>query len=418
MVGFYYKDGELWCDRVHVMEIVEEVGTPFYLYSYDLLKKNYDAYVEGFKKIQPIICYAYKANSNLAILKALKEWGAGADVLSKGELYKALRVGVPPQKIIFNGNGKREDEIEYAITNDILMINADSCEELSIIDRISAKVGKRTRVALRINPDIDPKTHPSIATGKKRSKFGIGIDTAKDGYRFAMGLENIEVIGVHVHIGSQITTISPFIESLRILIDLLIKLKEDGIDLKYINLGGGLGVVYLDETPPLPKDLAEAITPLFSNMETRLILEPGRSIVANAGALVTKVLYLKEEDEKRFIVCDGGMNDFIRPVLYGGYHKIIPLKEGGREIVADVVGPICEEGDFFARERSLPAPKVGDCLAILDTGAYGFVMASNYNSRPLPPEVMVIGEKYHYIRRPQNLHQMIENEIIPEELGQ
>lgn len=417
MTGFYKKDGELWCDGVPVMDIARGVGTPLYLYSYDLLKQNYNAYVEGFKEISPLICYAYKANSNIAILKALTHLGAGADVLSIGELFKAIKVGVPRERIVFNGNGKREDEIRFALMNEILMINIDLCEELLLVNRISGEIGKRARVALRINPNIDPKTHPSLSTALKESKFGIGINKAMDSYKFAASLSNIDVVGIHLHIGSQITEISPFIEALRVLVDLVMRLKEDGIEIKYINIGGGLGVRYLDETPPSPKELADAIIPLLSNIDAKLILEPGRSVVAKAGILVAKVLYIKEGDGKRFIVLDAGMNDFIRPILYGGYHKIVPIKDDAKEeIVGDIVGPICEEGDFFARDRKIPMVEVGDYLAIMDTGAYGFVMASNYNSRPLPPEVMVIGTRYYEIRRRQGLEEMMANELIPEEL--
>lgn len=417
MIGFRYQDGELWCDGLKIRGVTQEVGTPFYLYSHNLIKNNYEAYREGFKEFDPLICYACKANSNLAILKALTKLGAGADVLSKGELFKALKAGASPSKIVFNGNGKREDEIVYGLENDILMFNVDSKQELVLLNRLAGKMGIKARVALRINPDIDPETHPYIATALSKSKFGIGLSLAEDGYEFAATLSNIEVIGAHVHLGSQITKTSPYAECLEKLLDLLKKLKEKGIKLEYVNLGGGLGIIYLDETPPMPRNLAEALSPLFSKIGARLILEPGRSIVGKAGILVTKVLYVKEGEKKNFIVVDAGMNDFVRPTLYGGYHKIVPLAENkGEEILADVVGPICEEGDFLGRDRTLKRPQPGDYLAVLDTGAYGAVMRSNYNSRPILAEAMVISNECYVTRRAQSLEEMIDHEVIPETL--
>lgn len=416
MVGFYYQDNELLCDSLKVREIADEIETPFYLYSYNLIKSNYEAYLEGFGRLNPLLCYAYKANSNLAILKALTRLGAGADVLSKGELFKALKVGTPHSKIVFNGNGKKEDEIIYGLENDILMFNVDSTQELILLDRLANKMGTKARVALRINPDIDSKTHPSIATALSKSKFGMALSMAEEAYELARGLPNIEAIGVHVHLGSQITKVLPYVECLERILDLLDRLKKKGIELEYVNLGGGLGIVYSDETPPLPQELACALIPLLSGIKARLIIEPGRSIVGKAGILVTKVLYIKE-GRKNFIVVDAGMNDFLRPVLYGGYHRILPLvKDNGKEIQADIVGPLCEEGDFLGRDRTISRPGIGDYLSIMDTGAYGAVMSSNYNSRPFLVEVMVIGDRYYITRRAQQPEEMIDHEIIPEVL--
>ncbi|MBU0567639.1 diaminopimelate decarboxylase, partial [bacterium] len=305
----------------------------------------------------------------------------------------------------------------FGLDNEILMFNVDSKDELLLLNQLAKERGKKARVALRVNPDIDPGTHPKISTALAKSKFGIGLSLAKEGYKFALSLSNIEVVGIHAHIGSQITKIAPFIESLKKLVQLAKELKKEGIGLEYLNLGGGLGIAYLDETPPLPSDLAGAISPIFEESSLRLILEPGRSIVGKAGIMVTKVLYVKEGSQKNFIVVDAGMNDFIRPTLYGGYHRIIPVNhKEGEEITADVVGPICEEGDFLGRERKMVRPSPGDYLAVLDAGAYGCAMSSTYNSRLLPAEVMTYSNNYHLIRRRQSYEDLISLERIPEAL--
>ncbi len=417
MHGFYHQNGELWCEGLPVREIAEEIPTPFYLYSYRLIKNNYLAYKEGFREINPLICYACKANPNLAILKILANLGAGADVLSRGELLRALKAEIPTSKIVFNGNGKKKEEILYGLENDILMFNVDSRQELVLLNELAGKIGVKARIALRVNPDLDPQTHPYLATAFSKSKFGIDLKSAEDGYEFAVTLPHIEIIGVHVHLGSQITKVSPYVECLEKLLGFLVRLKEKGFNLEYVNLGGGLGIVYLDETPPMPQELAKALGPFFSQVEAKLIIEPGRSIVGKAGILVTKVLYLKEGGVKNFIVVDAGMNDFIRPTLYGGYHRITPLvqNEDG-EITADIVGPICEEGDFLGRDRTIPRPQPGDYLAVMDAGAYGAAMSSNYNSRPLLIEIMVVNDRSYIIRKGQSLEEMVNREIIPEVL--
>lgn len=416
-MGFKYIGNELTCDGITVSSIAKEVGTPFYLYSSNQIVENFKSYKKGFAALNPLICYACKANTNSAILKLLSNLGSGADILSYGELFKSLRAGIKPEKIVFNGNGKTKEELAFGLDNDILIFNVDSKDELLLLDQLAKERGKKARVALRVNPDVDPGTHPKISTALARSKFGIGLSLAKEGYRFALNLSNIEVVGIHAHIGSQITKIAPYVESLKKLVCLAEELKEEGIDLDYLNLGGGLGIVYLDETPPLPADLAKVISPIFEESSLRLILEPGRSIVGKAGILVARVLYIKEGEEKNFIVVDAGMNDFLRPTLYGGYHRVIPLKlEEGEKIVADVVGPICEEGDFLARERKIVRPSAGDYLAVLDAGAYGFAMSSTYNSRLLPAEVMVYSNNYHLIRHRQSYEDLISLERIPEVL--
>lgn len=416
-MGFKYLENELTCDEISISSIAKEVGTPFWLYSSNQIEENFKSYQQGFAKLDPLICYACKANTNLAVLKLLANLGSGADVLSYGELFKALKVGIQPEKIVFNGNGKTKEELIFGLDNDILMFNVDSKDELLLLNQLAYERGKKVRVALRVNPDIDPGTHPKISTALAKSKFGICLCLAKGGYKFAFSLSHIEVVGIHAHLGSQITKIAPYIESLKKMVQLTEELKKEGAELDYLNLGGGLGIVYLDETPPLPSDLASAITPIFEKSSLRLILEPGRSIVGKAGILVTKVLYVKEGSEKNFIVTDAGMNDFIRPTLYGGYHKIIPLNsKEGKEIKADVVGPICEEGDFLGRERKMVRPSVGDYLAVLDTGAYGCAMSSTYNSRLLPAEVLTYASAYHLIRHRQSYENLISLERIPEVL--
>ena len=416
-MGFKYVEDELTCDGIAVSSIAKEVGTPFYLYSSNQIVTNFKSYKEGFAALNPLICYACKANTNLAVLKLLANLGSGADILSYGELFKALAAGIQPDRIVFNGNGKTGEELIFGLDNEILMFNVDSKDELLLLNQLAKERGKKARVALRVNPDIDPGTHPKISTALAKSKFGIGLSLAKEGYKFALSLSNIEVVGIHAHIGSQITKIAPFIESLKKLVQLAKELKKEGIGLEYLNLGGGLGIAYLDETPPLPSDLAGAISPIFEESSLRLILEPGRSIVGKAGIMVTKVLYVKEGSQKNFIVVDAGMNDFIRPTLYGGYHQIIPVNhKEGEEITADVVGPICEEGDFLGRERKMVRPSPGDYLAVLDAGAYGCAMSSTYNSRLLPAEVMTYSNNYHLIRRRQSYEDLISLERIPEAL--
>ncbi|MBU1486989.1 diaminopimelate decarboxylase [bacterium] len=416
-MGFKYVGDELICDGIAISSIVREVDTPFYLYSSNQITENFNSYKEGFAALNPLICYACKANTNLAVLKLLANLGSGADILSYGELFKVLAAGIQPGRIVFNGNGKTKEELIFGLDNEILMFNVDSKDEILLLNQLAKERGKKARVALRVNPDIDPGTHPKISTALAKSKFGIGLSLAKEGYRFALSLSNIEVVGIHAHIGSQITKIAPFIESLKKLVQLAKELKNEGVGLEYLNLGGGLGIAYLDETPPLPSDLAGAISPIFEESSLRLILEPGRSIVGKAGIMVTKVLYVKEGSQKNFIVVDAGMNDFIRPTLYGGYHRIIPVnRKKGEEIAADVVGPICEEGDFLGRERKMVRPSPGDYLSVLDAGAYGCAMSSTYNSRLLPAEVMTYSNNYHLIRHRQSYEDLISLERIPEAL--
>jgi diaminopimelate decarboxylase len=426
MGHFSYRNGHLFCEEVSVEKVATEVGTPFYLYSHRTLLENYRSFHSGLGKISHLICYAFKANSNSTLCKILLNAGGGAEVASLGELRQALELGVPSTKIILNGNGKTIEEMELAIKSDILMINVDSFEELVLLNQIAGRLGKKARIALRINPEVEPHIHPYIATGVKKGKFGFELQRAVEGYKLAKKLENLEICGIHMHIGSQITKIEPFIKGLRKLVTISDKLKEMGIKLEYVNVGGGLGISYRNERPPTPASYARALIPLIKKIGAKGVFEPGRAIVGNTGILVTRVLYIKEMFSKKFIVVDAGMSDFIRPTLYNAYHEIKPVRVEGvtkgrwelekpsfwppstrKVMVADVVGPICESGDFFAKDRALPKVVAGDLLAIFCAGAYGFTMSSNYNFRLRPCEILVRKEKYNIIRKRETYQDLI-----------
>ncbi len=416
MKVFTYKDDNLYCEEVKIEEIAKEVGTPFYLYSQKSIIDNYRAFDEAFKEIDHLICYSYKANANLAICKTLKEEGAGADVVSGGELYKALKIGVEPKKIVFSGVGKTASEIKYALKEGILLLNVESIPELELTNKIAGKLKKKASIALRINPDIDPNTHPHISTGLAKSKFGIEISRAKEAYKKAEELKNIETIGIHMHIGSQITELEPFVDSLEKIVELIKELEKERIKLRYLDIGGGLGISYReDEKAPAPKEFAERLLPLIKELKCKIILEPGRAIVGNTGTLVTKVLYVKKTGRKNFVIVDAAMNDLIRPALYDAYHNIIPVKQftGHRSpITVDIVGPVCESGDYFAKKRELPEMKSGDLFTILDAGAYGFSMSFNYNARPKVAEVLVEKDKYRIIRKREDYEDLIRGEEV------
>ena len=416
MHDFHYQDKELYCEEVPVQRIVRDVGTPCYIYSYGTLTRHYRAYDQAFGSIPHIIAYAMKANSNLAILRALAKEGAGADIVSGGELYRALKAGVPAGKIVFAGVGKSRQEFQEALKSDILMFNVESSGEIRLINDVAGEMGLRARVALRVNPDIDPKTHPYISTGLKKSKFGIGADRALEEFALASALPHIDVVGVHTHIGSQLTELTPFIDALKKVLTLIETLQSHGTDIRYLNIGGGLGITYADENPPHPRDLAGALTPMLGDLKCRLIMEPGRSIVGNAGILVTRVLYNKETEAKRFVIVDAAMNDLLRPSLYEAHHEIQPVRQtpGSTEATVDVVGPICESGDFLAKDRKMVNPQAGDLLAVMSSGAYGFTMASNYNSRPRVAEVLVKDANMHVIRAREEYDDLVRGEIVPE----
>ncbi len=419
MHDFRYQHGELSCEEVPLSRIAKEVGTPCYVYSHAALIRQFRAFDGAFHNIPHVVAFAMKANSNLAILRLVAREGGGADIVSGGELYRALKAGIPPAKIVFAGVGKSREEIRFALESDVLMFNVESSAELRAIDEVAAEMGRKARVALRINPDIDPKTHPYISTGLKKSKFGISADRALDEYKLASSLKHIEVVGVHKHIGSQVTDLAPFVDALKKVLGLVEVLKGHGVTIRYINIGGGLGITYSDEIPPKPQQLADAISPLVRDLKCVLIMEPGRVIVGNAGVLLTRVLYTKEGEAKRFVIVDAAMNDLIRPSLYGAYHEIRLVREvsGGKTQVVDVVGPVCESGDFLAKDREMPKVDSGDLLAVMSAGAYGFVMSSNYNSRPRVPEVLVRDEQFHVVRAREEYADLVKGEVIPDFLG-
>ncbi len=414
MHDFKDTDGQLYCEQVPVAKIAKAVGTPCYIYSHQTLTRHFQAVDGAFASVPHVTAFAMKANSNLAIVRLFASLGGGADIVSGGELYRALKAGVPRNKIVFAGVGKTREEIAEALKAKILLFNVESSQELAAIDEVARKLKTRARISLRVNPHIDPKTHPYISTGLKKSKFGISIDQALEHYKDASARKGIEVVGVHHHIGSQLTQVQPFVEALARVLELVDALKAQGVIIRTLDMGGGLGIPYKDETPPSPQDLADAVLPLLRGRDLALILEPGRVLVGNAGILVTKVLYTKEGAEKSFVVVDAGMNDLLRPSLYEAYHEIRPVRRTERSPrVVDVVGPICESGDFLAQDRELPSVEPGEFLAVMSAGAYGFSMASRYNSRPLAPEVMVKGNRFVVIRERETYRDLVRGETIP-----
>jgi diaminopimelate decarboxylase len=422
MNHFEYRAGEMFAEDVPLKRIAGEVGTPAYVYSLATLKRHFQVFDQAFAQVPHIVCFSVKANSNLALLRAFAKQGSGFDIVSGGELFRALKAGGDPKKIVFSGVGKKKHEIEYALNTGILMFNVESDEELTALNEIAAGIGKKAPISLRVNPDVDPQTHPYISTGMKKAKFGVDIKKSLETYKKAVALANIDVVGVDCHIGSQLTSLTPFVDALakvREYLDRVLagEMKKEGAQIRYLDLGGGLGINYHDETPPLPDEYARAIVQGLEGLEVTLILEPGRVIVGNAGILLTEVQYVKETDTKKFVIVDAGMNDLIRPALYGSYQAIRPIVESKAEpIVADVVGPICESGDFFAKDREIARPRRDDLLAIMSAGAYGFTMASNYNSHPKPPEVLVDGEQYYVVRKRETMEDLINGEVIPASL--
>lgn len=412
---FEYRNGELFAEGVPVRRIAQEVGTPTYVYSLATLRRHYRVFDQAFMQLPHLICFSVKSNSNLAVLRVFSREGGGFDIVSGGELYRVLKAGADPKKVVFSGVGKKREEIERALDVGILMFNVESEQELNFLNEIARGVGRKAPISLRVNPDVDAKTHPYISTGLKQSKFGIDIKRSVEEYKRALSLSHIEVIGVDCHIGSQLTSIPPFIDALsRIKVLVGEGLRKEGAKIRYLDLGGGLGIRYKDEEPPPPEEYASALIRALEGLDVTLILEPGRVIAGNAGILITQVLYLKETDEKVFVVVDGAMNDLIRPALYGSYQAIQPVVVRQEErIVADVVGPICESGDFFAKDREIPKPRQGDYLAVMSAGAYGFTMASNYNSRPRAAEILVDECDYHVIRERETLEDLISGERIP-----
>ncbi|MBI2543714.1 MAG: diaminopimelate decarboxylase [Candidatus Rokubacteria bacterium] len=381
--------------------MADAVGTPAYVYSRAALVENYRAYDAAVASHPHLIAYAMKANANLGVVATLAREGAGAEVFSGGELFRALKAGVHPKKILFAGPGKTREEMRDALKADILMFNVESAGELALLDRVAQELGTRAPVALRVNPDVDPETHPYIATGLRSAKFGIPVAQALEEYRKAAQLPGIEVVGVHMHIGSQLTKVAPVADALARVVDLVRTLGSQGIPIRVLDVGGGLGIRYRDEDVPTPGQYAEVVLSAVRPLGVTLILEPGRSVVGNAGILLTRVLYNKETPDKRFVVVDAAMNDLIRPVRE---------VRGRASLTVDVVGPVCESGDFLAKDRALPAVDEGELLAVMSAGAYGFVMASNYNARPRAPEVLVDGSRYAIVRRRESYEDLIAGE--------
>ena len=413
MDHFAYRNSELCCEQVVLRALAADVGTPAYVYSKAALLESYTAYDRAFAPVPHLICYAVKASSNLGILGTLARAGAGADIVSGGELFRALRAGIPAKKIIFSSVGKTREEMREALKAEILMFNVESLGELRALDEVAREMGVRAPVALRVNPDVDPQTHPYIATGLKTSKFGIPIAQALEAYEEAASLEGVEVVGADMHIGSQLTKASPFADAVARLTALVKTLRERAIEVRMIDVGGGLGIRYRDDAPPTHREYATVLLPALRELGVTVLLEPGRSIVGNAGILLTRVLYRKDTGDKKFVVVDAGMNDLIRPALYDSYHEIRPVDEtrlGGPMENVDVVGPVCESGDFLAKDRELAASEEGDLLAVMSAGAYGFVMASNYNTRPRAVEVLVDGDRYTIVRRRETYEDLVAGE--------
>jgi diaminopimelate decarboxylase len=414
MHHFQYKGNELYAEEVAVREIAEKVGTPVYIYSHATLERHYRAMDEAFAAVPHTICYSMKANSNLAVLKTFFSLGGGVDIVSGGELYRALAAGVEPRKVVYSGVGKKDEEIEYALNTGILMFNVESEDELDRIDHVAGRLGKKAGIAIRVNPDVDPETHPYITTGLKKAKFGINIERSLEQYKRAARMSNLDVIGIDCHIGSQLTKVSPFVDTIRKLKRLIEGLKQSGINLRYFDLGGGLGITYSDEAPPLPTEYGSAITAETKDLGLHLLFEPGRNLVGNAGIMVGKCLYTKRGEEKNFVIVDAAMNDLARPSLYGSYHGVQAVrKDQDGAIVADIVGPICESGDFLAKDREMPAFRQGDLVAFMSAGAYGFAMSSNYNSRPRAAEVMVKGDAYQVVREREKVEDLVRGEKLP-----
>jgi len=411
MHDFKFKNNKLYCENVKVEDLARRFGTPLYIYSYNTLISHFTKLRDAFKSINPLICYSVKANSNLTILKALVEKGAGLDIVSGGELFRAQKAGCSPKKIVYASVGKTAHEIEEAIKAGILFFNVESYPELKNIQQIAKRLNKAVNVSLRINPDVEPKTHKYITTGKLTNKFGIDFKSAKQIILLAQAFSHLKVSGLHIHIGSQITKSEPYVAALKKVTAFIEELKEEGISLKYLNIGGGLGIIYDKETPQTAQRFSAKVLPLLKKTGLKIIMEPGRFIVGNSGILVAKVLYIKNTPKKKFIIVDTGMNDLIRPALYEAYHAILPLNKIKGEEIADMVGPICESGDFIAKGRSLPKVKEGEYLAVMGAGAYGFSMSSNYNSRRRAEEVMVSKDKVFVIRKRESYEDLIRNEL-------
>ncbi len=411
MHHFDYKNGTLHAEDVNLAELADEVGTPFYCYSTATLERHVRVIGEAFKGIDHLLCYAMKANSNQAVLKTIAALGAGMDVVSEGELRRALAAGVPARKVVFSGVGKTAKEMAFALREGIACFNVESEPELELLSDVAARVGQRAQVSIRVNPDVDAKTHAKITTGKADNKFGVSYLRASEVYARAAALPHIDVAGVDMHIGSQITELAPFEQAFKLMAELVTKLKAEGHNIRHLDLGGGLGVPYRgdNDVPPHPDEYAAMVKRTLGHLNLKYVMEPGRMIVGNAGILVTRVVYIKEAKDKTFVIQDGAMNDLIRPTLYDAYHEIIPVDEQRKAKLTDVdvVGPVCESGDYFAKSRRMAALEPGDLMAVMTAGAYGAVQSGTYNTRPLVPEVLVNGRQWAIIRARQTYEELI-----------
>ena len=418
MNHFEYRDGVLCAEDVPLTRIAAEVGTPFYCYSTATLTRHYRVFAEALSGLDALVCYAMKANSNQAVLKTLAKLGAGADVVSGGELRRALAAGIPGGKILFSGVGKTAAEMDFALEAGILCFNVESEPELELLSQRATALGREAPVSLRINPDVDARTHRKISTGKAENKFGIPLKRAREVYARAAELPGIRVTGIDMHIGSQITDLQPFDNAFALLVELTETLRAEGHAIEHVDLGGGLGIPYHeDKAPPLPEAYAEVVRKHVTRLGLKIILEPGRLISGNAGVLVSEVIYVKEGEAKNFLIVDAAMNDLIRPTLYDAYHSIRPVEEprpDAPRMTVDVVGPVCETGDFIAHDRDLPAMKAGDLIAVGTAGAYGAVQAGTYNTRLLVPEVLVNGDRYHVVRPRQTYEELIGLDSVPD----
>lgn len=413
MSAFNYQNGLLTAEGVSLVEIARQYGTPCYVYSRKEIESRWLAFDSALAAHQHLVCYAVKANSNLAVLNILSRLGSGFDIVSAGELQRVINAGGDLSRVVFSGVGKKVDEMEFALQKKIKCFNVESANELIRLNAVAASMNISAPVSLRVNPDIDAETHPYISTGLKDNKFGIAFESAKEVYQEALAMGNINVVGIDCHIGSQITNVSPFKDALLRILALIDELQELGIELKHLDIGGGLGITYQDETPPTPAEYVKVITGTMQGRDLEIIMEPGRSIVGNAGVLITKVQYLNATPTHNFAVVDAAMNDLIRPALYSGWHDIKRVEEASNaeEVNYDVVGPVCETGDFLGKDRLLRL-KQGDLLAVCSAGAYGFTMASNYNSRPRVAEVMVDGDQVHEIRRRETVDELMNGEVL------
>lgn len=414
MNAFTYKRGQLFAEGVAVAKLAKQHGTPLFIYSRSHIQEQYRALVGALKELDPLICYSVKVNTSAAIIQTLAAEGSGADVVSGGELYRALKAGVPADRIAFAGVGKKEDEISYALRSGILFFTVESEQELQRISAVARRMKKTARVALRVNPDVDPKTHKYISTGKKENKFGMDIGRALHNYALAAKLPRLEIAGLHMHIGSQILDAKPFAQAAKKVAGVVTELKQLHPTFRYLDIGGGLGIRYKPEHAPLlPAIFARAVVPILKPLGVKLVMEPGRNLVGNAGILVVEVQYVKQGPSKKFIIIDGAMNDLIRPALYEAHHEVVAVKQTKKTTMGDVVGPICESADFFALDRKLPDVKQGDLLAVLSAGAYAMSMSSNYNTRNRCAEVMVSGRRAEVVRRRETVEEQIAGEVMP-----